>query len=575
MTASQPAPFRAAAITLALLLAVGAFFFPARSVEVRRRATIERLQADVAAEKARMEPGDDSHIDPVNTPYPIDAGNLFRALLCVDCLLLVLAATANRRAVAPANPPAFLTDVRRDWPILTGLTVLAAALRIIGIGRDLWIDEITTLVRHVRAPLSDIFLQATSSNNHLLNSVLAHFSIQIFGEREWALRLPAILFGIATIPLLYLLVRRFSPRFEATLAAATLALSYHHVFFSTDARGYSGMIFGGLLGTLALMEALESNSNWDWLLFCIGMIVCVASVATGAVVLAAQFVVIGLLRPSKKFFTMFALVCLALLHAYAFLIADIAGFIFGDYRRPEAGWHLSAALAQIVLRGLGLGPVAIPVLLSGSLVIIIGIWSFMRQAPAFALLLLVPELLMFVAVVGLGAGIYPRFFLYGLPAAIVFTSRGIARLKDALPVSMRRWGQAVAFAAMLVASVFLLRTWWRYPKQDYSGARRYILEHRHPDDAIVAVGIAGEGYRYYWPEIVVSNRVTEIRQMIEKSPRLWLVYSFPDDMRRRRPILLDFVKRNLEEVGVFPGMVVDGELRVCLITNASSGSSQP
>src|SRR5204863_3658184 len=111
--------------------------------------------------------------------------------------------------------------------------------------------------------------------NHLLNSLLSRIAVTLFGEHEWALRLPAIIFGTLSIPLLYFGVRRYSGRVEASLAALALTVSYHHVFFSQYARGYSAMVFGALLGTFALLEALEQRSLWAWAVYCLGMFICV------------------------------------------------------------------------------------------------------------------------------------------------------------------------------------------------------------------------------------------------------------------------------------------------------------
>jgi hypothetical protein len=536
-------------------------------VELRKAATIERLQREVAEEQAALQPGDDQHVDPVNTPFPLNAATLFRVLLLIDAgLVLFLGARAPNRGTPRSIGGARwkLNSFGAEWPLIAAMTALAAVLRIIGSARDLWIDEITTLVRHVRGPVADVFLQATSSNNHLLNSLLGHVTVWLFGEHAWALRVPAILFGIATVPVLYLLTRQFSPRVEAAFATVVLAVSYHHVFFSTDARGYSAMLFGALLATFALMDALETDSLWSWSAYLAGMVICVAAVATGVVVLAGQAVAVTLLRPRRRFFITVLLTGWILLHVYAFLIPDILGIIFGDYQRPEAGWHLSSALADIFLRGLRLGPIALPVLIAGGAILLAGIYSYLRKSRMLALLLLLPLAIMLVIVIALHAGIYPRFFLFGLPGVILFAARGVRIAIERLPFSFRRLGWAAGFAGVLVVSAYLLRVWWSYPKQDYSGARRYVAARMAPADAVVAVGIAGEGYRYYWPETPVSNRLSEIERLMTENKRVWLLYSFPDDMERRRPILIHFVKQKFDEVRVFPGMVIDGEIRVCL-----------
>jgi uncharacterized membrane protein len=124
-------------------------------------------------------------------------------------------------------------------------------------------------------------------------------------------------------------------------------MSYDHVFYSQDARGYTAMLFGGLLATLALIEALEHRSPWAWVIYCGGMLICVGSVAIGSVVLAGHLLAVTLLRPNLIFYVVFAITEWLLLHLYFFIIPDVLGFIFGDYTRPEGGGlHFSSAFGR-------------------------------------------------------------------------------------------------------------------------------------------------------------------------------------------------------------------------------------
>ena len=118
------------------------------------------------------------------------------------------------------------------WAALIALTILAVLLRAIGLDGGLWYDEIRTLLDSVRPPLAQIVTEYPGNNQHMLYSVLAHISIRIFGDHAWSLRLPALLFGAATVPVLFVFARQFVGRREALLACLLLAVSYHHVWFS-------------------------------------------------------------------------------------------------------------------------------------------------------------------------------------------------------------------------------------------------------------------------------------------------------------------------------------------------------
>src|ERR1700722_3990635 len=83
-------------------------------------------------------------------------------------------------------------------------------------------------------------------NQHMLYSLLAHGSIRICDEHPWRCRLPAMLFGIASIPALYSFARLVTTNREALLASALMAINYQHIWFSQNARGYTGMAFWAL-----------------------------------------------------------------------------------------------------------------------------------------------------------------------------------------------------------------------------------------------------------------------------------------------------------------------------------------
>ena len=91
------------------------------------------------------------------------------------------------------------------WGWLALLTALAVLLRAIGLNGGLWYDEILTMIEGVRDPLYQIVTVFPGNNQHTLFSVLAHISMEAFGEYPWSLRLPALVFGAATVPVLYLL----------------------------------------------------------------------------------------------------------------------------------------------------------------------------------------------------------------------------------------------------------------------------------------------------------------------------------------------------------------------------------
>ncbi len=109
-------------------------------------------------------------------------------------------------------------------------------------GTSLWFDELWTSRLFVGPPL--VLAKTLFSDIHPPAYFLfMHVWIAVFGDGEWALRLPPLLFGLGS---LYLLQRLGATLFGATvgwLAALGMAVSPTHIWYSTEARPYSASIF--------------------------------------------------------------------------------------------------------------------------------------------------------------------------------------------------------------------------------------------------------------------------------------------------------------------------------------------
>ncbi|MFO1523135.1 MAG: glycosyltransferase family 39 protein [Kiritimatiellia bacterium] len=88
-------------------------------------------------------------------------------------------------------------------------------------------------------------------------------STRLFGEAEWALRLPSFLFGLAVMPLTFLFFRRLAGAPAALLAMACVAAAPGTVEFGFLARGYSiqTALFLGLL--LSLHRLALQGGAWS------------------------------------------------------------------------------------------------------------------------------------------------------------------------------------------------------------------------------------------------------------------------------------------------------------------------
>ena len=142
------------------------------------------------------------------------------------------------------------------------ITALALALRLVPMGRGLQGDELWTVVDFVEAPTTwQTLTRVVDFNNHHFYSLLARIAEQLLGRHEWVVRLPALLLGLATIPVLWLgLRRRFGPAI-ALLTALALAGSSVHIGYSATARGYTGMVLFTWLAGLCFLDLVEQRGG--------------------------------------------------------------------------------------------------------------------------------------------------------------------------------------------------------------------------------------------------------------------------------------------------------------------------
>jgi 4-amino-4-deoxy-L-arabinose transferase-like glycosyltransferase len=95
--------------------------------------------------------------------------------------------------------------------------------------------------------------------------VLMWMWTKCFGAGVWALRMPAALLGIASIPLVFWLGTLTGQRAAGWIAAVLLAVSPHHVFWSQVARMFTLACFLGLLATCLLLVIAKERWMPRWL----------------------------------------------------------------------------------------------------------------------------------------------------------------------------------------------------------------------------------------------------------------------------------------------------------------------
>jgi hypothetical protein len=138
---------------------------------------------------------------------------------------------------------------------------IAAVLRIPGLFTDFWLDEVWSLERAlaIDSPLQ-VFTAIRTFNNHHLNSLLLFvIGDRQLGEPPWLIyRLPAFAAGVGSVLLAGILAGRRAS-LTGWLALLLAGTSFPLIFYSSEARGYSLLVFFALLSLLLLLRYDESG----------------------------------------------------------------------------------------------------------------------------------------------------------------------------------------------------------------------------------------------------------------------------------------------------------------------------
>jgi 4-amino-4-deoxy-L-arabinose transferase-like glycosyltransferase len=483
----------------------------------------------------------------------------------------------TRRARLTRAPRSLAVD--RWTPILVGGILLAAAgLRLYGLQSGAWLDEVLTYVHYMKLSFGQNITTFDSQNQHFVYSILAHVSGQLFGYTIWASRLPAALFGVAGVGALYLLAREVTTRREALLAAALLAFSYQHIWYSQTARGYSGLLFWALLSSWLLLRALREERSTLWLMYAASVALGTYTHMTMLFVVVGQFVVFSASVVRRRvagpilwpgLVLGFGLSGLMVLQLYALVLPQFFSgtldeqSVVAEWKSPL--WTLLEVARSFETSFGGAGLLLIPAVAIFGL----GLMSYARSTRGAALLqlLLIPVILCAGVNLWLGHHLWPRFFFFAAGFLVLVGVRGIVAVGDIAGALARRprlgaWiGTAMCLAAIMVSARSIPIAY--LPKQDYAGALAFVQTNRQPGDVVAVAGLAvypyHEMYGVDWQEVTSSQ---ELDALGAHAGRTWVVYTLPEVLSSVSPDLWDDIQRDYTLVQSFPGTLDDGTVFV-------------
>jgi len=303
------------------------------------------------------------------------------------------------------------------------------------------------------------------------------------GLSEAWLRLPSALFGIASVPMLYVVGRRLLPASAALAAAAVLAFSPTHVYYSHEARSYTLTILLALLSTYFFVRAVEDGRRKDWILWTVVSILAFYSHYFAALVLVAQVCSLLFRRTSsetwKRVVFCSLLIFLIALPGLTYVFRasrENLYFIWMPRATPKEIWRLAKFFG-----GSGVKVFVASILWIAGLIVIAR--ARRRDAEEFWHGMLILSWALFPAVIaGLVSVVHPifmaRYLIFSLPAMALLAAAGMTTLRR------MHIGAALVVALCAMSAPAIVKD-YNKPREDWRAASNAILTAAQPGDAVV------------------------------------------------------------------------------------------
>ena len=460
---------------------------------------------------------------------------------------------------------------RTDIVLLNIAIFLGGFLRLFRLGhQSIWGDEALTLqVYTVGRNLPELLANIWHRGFHPpLYFIIAHYWY-LLGTSEFMLRFPSVVFGIAAIPMMYLVARRLFGNTAAGISALFIAISPFHIWYSQEARMYSLQVLLVLASTLFFLRAWETPSplhheggagggGLDYLLYALTTLLALYTQIGTLFLVAAQGVYV-LAAGRKQIAGWLGIQAIVILAFVPWLLRFMAHRSVGNigaigFERESGPLQLAYGLYTFSV-GYSLGPsvaalhylspstaihqylpvLAISAFAFGFLLILglihayrtsrFGFWFVLSQSAVPLILILAASLLP-------GVGLTPRYLTVAIVPYWIIISLGIMRSSRAMVI--------LPAAALILIGLSLHNHYFNpdYAKQDMRSAVAMVNREAAPGDVIIISSIElGGPFIYYFqrqdipyygypPDRGLVNPADldrDIERLIAGKKRAWLI----------------------------------------------------
>jgi hypothetical protein len=405
-----------------------------------------------------------------------------------------------------------------------GLTLLAAILRLYHLDAYTLSGDEYNRIREA--------IDLGSNMNSLPYFLMLRLAMYL-GTSEFILRMPAVLFGIATIPLMYRLGKELINPNAGIIAALLIATSSFAIKYAQQVNFYSLFLCSATLSFWCLFRYLRyGRGKWPLFLMVVTALLALASHLLGIFILIIQGIVyiLSIRNPREQRRTVMILVTALFLILGLLAVPGVRqlGFSMVTKYTNARGGTLST------WRGLGVVNIAkipltffqfavgesvypldfyftLPSIVLLGFLLLQGIWHARRNGQElvfYCTSLIGTPLFLYVVLDSLVPPYYqgaaPRYLIFLLIPFYLVMTRGLLAAKRSFPV--------VLFGVLVVQSLALLSYWsgnWNFDGRltNWRYASRFVQEHTDANTVLLHDGRSADPIKYYFPSSVPSRNV--------------------------------------------------------------------
>ncbi|MBI3485819.1 glycosyltransferase family 39 protein [Candidatus Daviesbacteria bacterium] len=140
--------------------------------------------------------------------------------------------------------------------------IIAFFLRVINLNQSFWLDEAISAISIQQYSLVDLVVKFMPGDFHPpLHYLLIFFWGKVFGYSEISLRLPSVLLGVASVYIVYLLVKTLFNKRIGIFSSLIFSFNPLLIYYSQEARMYSLNVFLTVTSFLFFISFLKNKKN--------------------------------------------------------------------------------------------------------------------------------------------------------------------------------------------------------------------------------------------------------------------------------------------------------------------------